>query len=233
MENPPTKEELLQHYQEEYWSQRSTAVEKAIINDNDYRLDPRAIHQVGFVMEKIRCGTISNVLEIGAGAAYASLLLRHRCKDSALNLYACEPGQQWEDYYQRQGVKKIADYFPFETTERFDYVHTSHWLEHVLNLNEALSELNTIINPSGYLFVEVPNTEHFYWDLAIEDTPHIYFFTRRSLVKALKNHSFDCLNIGECGITNLDWKNGISITPDQFGASDKGCWIRGLFKKAG
>lgn len=232
MENPPTKIELQRYYQEEYWSQRSTAVEKATVRDNEYKHDPRAIHQVDFAKEEIHCGTISNVLEIGAGAAYGSLLLRNRCKDSTINLYVCEPGAQWEDYYQRQGTKKIADNFPFETSERFDFVHTSHWLDHTQDLDETLSYLNTIINPSGYIFVEVHNTEHFYWDLPTMDIPHIHFFTRRSLVKAFENHKFDCLKIGEYGITYLDRQNGISVTPDKYGACDKGFWIRGLFKKA-
>lgn len=231
MENPPTKNELRQYYKELYWSLKSTKVRKADVEDNDYRQDPRANHQVDFVLERIHFHGISNVLEIGAGATYASLMLRDRCRNLAINLFTCEPGQQWENYYHRQGIKKIADYFPFDTVERFDYVHTSHCLEHVLDLDETLSELNTTINPSGYLFVEVPNTEHYYWDLPIGDTPHIHFFTRRSLSKAFENHGFTCLNIGEYGITYLERQNGIPVTPDKYGACDKGFWIRALFQK--
>ncbi len=231
MEDRPTEDDLRKYYQDEYWSQRSTTVEKAVISDTDYIVDPRAIHQIDFTMEKVRCDSIFKVLEIGAGAAYASLLLRDKCKKPAMYLYACEPGLQWEDYYQRQDIKKIASYFPFETNERFEYVHTSHWLEHTLNLDETLSKLNAIINPSGHLFVEVPNTEHFYWDLPIGDTPHIHFFTRKSLVMALEHSGFECVKIGEYGITYLDRHNGVLVTSDRHGACEKGFWIRGLFKK--
>lgn len=233
MENPPTTNDLQKYYQDEYWSQRSTTVETAVNNDTDYIKNPRAIHQTDFVMKEIHCSSIINVLEIGAGTAYASLLLRDKCQNSEMHLHACEPGQQWEDYYQRQGIRKVANYFPFETDERFDYVHTSHWLEHTLNLDETLSKLRDIINPSGYLFIEVPNTEHFYWDLPMGDTPHIHFFTAKSLVKALENHDFNCVNVGEYGITYLERKNGVSLTADRYGACEKGFWIRGLFKKTG
>ncbi len=54
-----------------------------------------------------------------------------------------------------------------------------------------------------------------------------------SLVKAFKDHNFDCLNIGEYGISILERQNGISLTPDRYGVCEKGFWIRGLFKKAG
>jgi len=231
MENPPKEDDLQKYYQDEYWSQRATAVEKAANNDASHIANPRAMHQIACVMEEMHCDSIVNMLEIGAGAAYASLFLRDKCQNSAIHLHACEPGQQWEDYYQRKGIKRVANYFPFETNERFDYVHTSHWLEHARNLDETLSKLNAIITPSGYLFIEVPNTEHFYWDLPVGDTPHIQFFTRKSLVKALENYKFECVNVGEYGITYLDKQNGVSVTADRYGACEKGFWIRGLFKK--
>jgi SAM-dependent methyltransferase len=231
MVNPPTEHDLRTYYQDQYWGQRHTTVERAASNDADYLVDPRAIHQVAFVMEEIRCDSIGNMLEIGAGAAYASLLLRARCQESAIALYACEPGQQWEDYYQRQGIEKTADYFPFETDERFDYVHTSHWLEHARSLGETLSELHKMINPLGYLFIEVPNTEHFYWELPGGDTPHVQFFTRESLVSVLNGHSFECVKIGEYGITRADRRDGVCVTADRYGACEKGFWIRGLFRR--
>lgn len=233
LENPPTEIELQRYYQEEYWSDRSTSVEKAVGENDDSIDNPRAIHQIGFALKHINCAEITDVLEVGAGAAYASLLLRHQCKGSTVNLHVCEPGMQWEDYYRKQGIERIASFFPFETAKRFDYVHTSHWLEHVRDLDATLSVLNALINPSGSIFVEVPNTEHFYWDLPIEDVPHIQFFTRGSLVEAFKKHNFDCLDIGEYGITYLERQKGISVTPDRYGACERGFWIRGLFKKAG
>ncbi|MDY7091671.1 MAG: class I SAM-dependent methyltransferase [Acidobacteriota bacterium] len=232
MSNPPGEDDLREYYQDEYWSQRSSTIELSAGSESAYLKNPRAIHQVDFVMERVACDSIVRVLEIGAGAAYASLLLRSKCRGLPI-LHVCETGDQWEDYYRRQGIEKVASYFPFETDERFDYVHASHWLEHVLDLGGVLSVLSGMVRPSGYLFVEVPNTEHFYWDLPGRDTPHIHFFTRESLVKALEGFGFSCLKIGEYGITRLEKHSGVPVTRDRFGACKKGFWIRGLFKRAG
>lgn len=150
-----------------------------------------------------------------------------------MHVHVCEPGRQWDAYYRRQGIEKVADYFPFEATKNFDYVHTSHWLEHALDLRETLATLHAIINPSGFLFVEVPNTEHFYWSLPEADTPHIHFFTRTSLIKAFEKHAFECVNVGEFGITYLDRHNGVAVTDDDYGPREKGGWIRALFRKRG
>lgn len=228
MELPPTKSQLQQYYQNLYWSQRST-----VFKSNSYIHNPRAAHQVDFILDHIHCEDITSILEIGAGAANASQLLREKCKNPSINIYACEPGQQWGNFYRNQNIKKIADYFPFETDMKFDYVHTSHWLEHVLDLDEILSNLNAIINTKGSIFIEVPNTEHYYWDIPMRDTPHIHFFTRKSLIKAFNNNNFECLNIGEYGIKYIEKLSGVTVTPDRYGACENGFWIRALFKKMG
>jgi SAM-dependent methyltransferase len=232
MEDPPTREQLQEYYQGEYWSRRSEDVTQATAEGGEALPDPRAHHQIDLVLQRVPCAEISSVLEIGAGAAFASLLLRDRCGEPAIRLFACEPGRQWESHYRRRGVKKIADYFPFEARERFSYVHTSHWLEHVLDLDETVAALRAILATPGYVFVEVPNTEHFYWELPTVDLPHIHFFTRQSLVRAFEKRGFECLSIGEYGLTTLDKQQGVSELPDCFGAREKGFWIRGLFRMA-
>ncbi|GAJ21743.1 unnamed protein product, partial [marine sediment metagenome] len=135
-------------------------------------------------LREINCSRIKNALEIGAGSAHALILLRDKCDNPSINFYVCELGKQWEEYYKIQRIQKIADFFPFKSDKTFDYIHLSHWLDHVISLNETISELNKIMNPNGYVFVEVHNTEHAYWSLPLNDTPHIHFFTQKSLVEA-------------------------------------------------
>ncbi len=232
MENPPSRQQLQKYYKKAYWSERTEMVEDATVGESDCLNNPRANHQISFLLEDLDCSQIKNVLEIGAGAAYASLLLREKCIGlSDLELHVCEPGKQWGNYYRHQNVNKLADYFPFKTEVKFDHIHTSHWLEHVRDLDETLSDLNSILDQSGSVFVEVPNTEHYYWGLPPEHIPHIHFFTRWSLEKAFELHGFKCLNIGEFGITYPQWHSGAALTPDKFGVGDKGFWIRALFKK--
>jgi SAM-dependent methyltransferase len=229
MEKPPSKEALKKYYSLTYWTHRSDMEIQEKTKDTLWKTDSRAQHQVQFVLDNLSNNKMENILEIGAGAACASLLLRDK-SSGVIKLFTCEPGNQWTEYYRRMGINKIAEYFPFITTERFDYVHTCHWLEHVPNLSETLSELKKIINSAGHIFVEVPNAEHDYWDVFMNDTPHIQFFTKKSLVKAFENFKFTCLACGDFGITCRDWVKGVSISTDDFGPHEKGCWIRAIFK---
>ena len=67
------------------------------------------------------------------------------------------------------------EYFPFKTDIKFDFIHTSHWLEHIVDVNKTMAKINSMLTNKGGLFIEVPNTE-FYWDYPQTDTPHIHFF---------------------------------------------------------
>lgn len=233
MEHPPSDDALQEFYRTAYWGDRPAAVESAVRREEGRRSDPRAVHQVDFVLRHVRCDALERVLEIGAGAAGASLLLRERCRRPDMELCVCEPGRQWDDYYVRRGILKVAAYFPFDAARRFDYVHTSHWLEHVRDLDQTLRDLRKLVRPSGHVFVEVPNTEHDYWELPVRDTPHIHFFTRRSLEAVFAGHGFECIEIGEFGITYGERHRGRPLTPDAYGAREQGFWIRALFRRTG
>ena len=162
MESPPTENALQQYYASIHWSNRSEEVEKATSKDKLYLQDSRALSQIEFVLDKIKNQKISKVLEIGSGAAYASLTLKEKLLSHNPELYVCESGNQWNYQYERHNIKKIANFFPFETKQKFDYIHTSHWLEHVHDLDKTIVSLRDISSASSFLFIEVPNTEHHY-----------------------------------------------------------------------
>jgi SAM-dependent methyltransferase len=231
LETPPSEEKLIKYYQKIYWLYRSDNINDQLLSNNDYKINYRSKHQIDFVQKHIDISRLNDVLEIGAGPANASQLLRDKSCQNKIKINVFETGKQWEDYYKKYDIEKIADYFPSKTGKKFDYIHTSHWLEHVRNLNNTLEELSNIINNSGFLFVEVPNEEHYYWDLQIEDTPHIQFFSKKSLILVMKKHNFECVDIGEYGISYLDRHNGISSNEENDVKSDKGIHIRALFKK--
>ena len=231
MNTPPSKKELKDYYSDQYWSGRLEKTGKSFFTEVDYKGDPRAKIQIETSLNIIAKERINKVLEIGAGPALASLLLRDKCNKPSLKLDVCEPGVIWEEYYKRRGVNKIADYFPFKTRKKYDYIHTSHWLEHVLDLKDVIRSLTDICIKGGFLFVEVPNSTHQYWRLPLKDTPHIHFFTKNSLKRVFEESGFKCLDIKECGISYLERFNGEVLTPDKYGEREKGFHIRAIFKK--
>jgi len=231
MNTPPSEEELKDYYSKQYWSGRLDKTKKASFFEKDYGKDPRAKIQIEFSLEKIDKERIGKILEIGAGSAFASLLLRDKCNEAHLELDVCEPGAIWEEYYKEKEINKIADYFPFKTSKKYDYIHTSHWLEHVLDLKDTIRALNAICEKGGFIFVEIPNSAHKYWHLPLKDTPHIHFFTMTCLKKIFEESGFKCLDIKECGISYLEWFHGEVLTPDKYGEKEKGFHIRAIFEK--
>lgn len=232
MQSPPSVEQLEKYYKQLYWSQRdiSDDMDQWCLGD-DYKNDPRARAQISLILPFVGKSNLTNILEIGAGHAYASLLLRHRLEGRHVTLYACEPGEQWVSYYKKADINKISNFFPFESDLRFDYIHTSHWLEHMSDINATLLALKDAVSRMGFIFVEVPNTDHEYWDLPGDDTPHIQFFTPKSLKELYVKHGFKCLVMEECGIPFNEYSVGKFPTESEYGSRERGFWIRALFQK--
>ena len=75
----------------------------------------------------------------------------------------------------------------------------SHTLEHVRDVNEVLDRLYEILQPDGYLFIEVPGIRsHALGDPMIYfDVEHNYYFDLNSLSKLLKRHTFNIVYADE------------------------------------
>lgn len=116
------------------------------------------------------------------------------------NLYACDSNSV--------RVKRVKDRFPnvkiFQwditdiiTQERFDFVLLNHVLEHIPNTLQVLSEVRYIMNDGALLLIGVPNEGAFFWQLAyklqpksLENTEHIKFFTKKTLIEKSKEAGF-------------------------------------------
>ena len=227
MKNIPDENKLKKYYNKQYWDWRAVDVSEIL---NKYKNDLRSNTQTQLVYKYL--SEINNVLEIGAGAAFASLKLKELFREKnnkEIKLYVCEPGKQWIEYYKEINILKIADFFPFSSDIKFDYIHTSHWIEHVADIKQTVKDLNNLLNENGCLFVEVPNTSKTYWDLNFKDIPHIHFFTKASLKKLMDNNGFNCLYIEECGITIQEYYSKFSV--NHYNKNENGVVIRGVFKK--
>ncbi len=230
MATPPTTFQLEEYYKQQYWSTRPMLTDQVKITKDAFKQDLRAQSQIDFISAYADVNSIKVLLEIGAGPAFASLVLKER-RNNSLVINVCEPGEGWREHYRENSIINISPYFPFESNQKFDYIHTSHWLEHMLDLKDTVIRLNRFLNPSGMIFVEVPNTEYQYWDLPLSDTPHIQFFTPSSLVKVFENHGFECLKVGTFGQTFYEKFKGVPLNENNYKESKNGFWIRSLFRK--
>ena len=147
------------------------------------------------------------VLEIGAGSAAMLILLKKNNKNVILDVV--EPGEQWADYYKKNNINRVSSFFPWKTSISYDYIHTSHWLEHVLDLDSVILSMKSILKKNSYVFIEVPNSNSDYWSNDIKDVPHIHFFSAKSLQILMSKHGFMPVKIGEYGYTNTEFFDSV------------------------
>ncbi|MHB8772532.1 MAG: methyltransferase domain-containing protein [Syntrophales bacterium] len=206
--------ELLEaYYSTGYWQAQGLSADKWH-QTNLYREDARAIGQYRCIRNWVEKFDELNVLEIGAGSAFFSRLLKDMHPGN-VHLNVIEAGVGWEAYYKAIHIQLISKYFPCGSNHKFHYVHTSHWLEHVPNVDDALDKIRGMLTDDGLLFIEVPNCGDEYYLLDNGDTPHISFFTRESLTTLLEKKSFKTLAIDEYGLT-FGESRGRFPEPDKF-----------------
>ena len=214
--------------------------------------DERAIGQFRFVFnetsiidrENILNTTDSlSVLEIGAAEAYISRIILEECNNCSIDVV--EPMKAFDDYYKRHYINKVAEFFPFSTDKKYDYIHTSHWLEHMNDLESTLNILKSMLVLGGAIFVEVPNCTKDYWQEKMrDDHGHIHYFTESSLVSFFISAGFELVKSTTVGLSHPDL-NKYWISPDLLESktlkqgsnsitsnirNETGSYIRALFK---
>jgi len=194
---------LNRYYRSAYWGASGTSTNEKYDEGAPYLTDSRAIGQYTFIRSYFFEGKIEHILEIGAGSALFSRLARHH--HPRVRIDVVEPGYGWEKYYEVNDVEKVSDFFPYSGSRRYGYIHTSHWLEHVIpDMEAVIGAIKNVLVPGGLLFVEVPNCDEEYWDIDQGDIPHIHFFTRQSLALAFEKSGFTLLKIDTFGATNRE-----------------------------
>lgn len=87
---------------------------------------------------------------------------------------------------------------------KFDLITLHHVMEHLVNPAECLMAISKILNPNGFLFIQVPNYVANPFDLIIYD--HCTHFSVRSICNLLKRCGFSA------DIVSTDWlKREISV----------------------
>ena len=214
------------------------------LNNVDYLSDERALGQFNFVQPILSNMKSKRILEIGAAEAFASRIIHKQFESVCIDVV--EPMAEFNEYYQKHNINKVADFFPFNAANIYDYIHTSHWLEHMLDIETTLITLNNMLDRDGLIFVEVPNCTEEYWnEKMMDDHGHIHYFTEKSLTAFFLSSGFELVKIGTFGLTHANlnkyWvspklldkktleRGSKSITNNIL--TKDGAYIRALFKK--
>ena len=201
LKNTLCEEDLRQYYSNIFWNPQMDLYFKNETKDSKNRADG----QFSLISKYLKKIEKMKILEIGAGSALVGKkFLMH---NNNVQLDVVETGENWTSYYEKEGIKRIAHFYPDDHIKKYDLIITSHWLEHIIDLKLILNSLYNNLNTHGILFVEVPNCDSLYWQNDIKDTPHLHFFTKNSLETLFSNDQFEVLFIDNFGLTNGEFYN--------------------------
>lgn len=173
-------------------------------NESLYLEDIRSIGQYNFVKDELRNFSKINMLEIGAGGALFSRLLRKKHQGQVF-LNVVEAMDFWVPYYNELGIKLVGKFFPEnEIDQKFQYIHVSGCLLYLYNLFDAIIKLRDLLTDDGLLFIMDENSNSEWYSLDRVDTPTIHSFTKESLAKLMENYNFNVLQLQEYGLTHKE-----------------------------
>jgi len=220
----PSNDKLKEYYEDFYW----TSYRNKSVKFNDYYLyDERAIHQTNTIKNNININ-INEILEIGGADCNASLNLKESLKNNKIKIYNCD-SLIWKNYCDKNNINHLSTEEFSKSKKKFDLIISSHQLEHVRDITEALTNFINHLKKGGYIFIEVPNTNFIYWNMPILDTPHLYFFTKKSLQNCLEKFELDLISVQTFGNSYEDLLNKKKQNYEIH--RDDGAYLKALFKK--
>jgi 2-polyprenyl-3-methyl-5-hydroxy-6-metoxy-1,4-benzoquinol methylase len=133
-------------------------------------------------------------LDVGAGPGIGADTFR-RLNDK-IKLTAMELDEDSAKHLQAKNIRHIKESITIDgidarLSDRFDLIILSHVLEHfsLYSLPMVVKNLASLLNPGGYLFIEVPycpvNKDFF----NIDQSPHLLFFNDSSVSQLVQSHT--------------------------------------------
>jgi SAM-dependent methyltransferase len=150
------------------------------------------------------------VIEVGCGdASFTEDLAKYSSRVTAIDISA---GQIEENGRRLPAITflqhDVSERFPFADGE-FEVVWCSEVLEHLFDPSFAVREMHRILRPGGRLLLTVPYhgglknvlIALFKWDEHFTpQSPHIRFYTNRTLAGIVREAGFGSLRIKTCGM---------------------------------
>jgi hypothetical protein len=154
-----------------YYKEFNNYKKGTIYSDKDERCDR-------YLKDKLQNQNIRTIIDYGSGNGKLKALL------SVSDLYEVEE----YDIGMEQPNKK------------YDCLILSHVLEHIYDIDKFIETISLNINENGFIYIEVPNAEHY--DKITDICPlqeinleHINFFSKYALNKLLMRHDYYAVSL--------------------------------------
>ncbi len=138
----------------------------------------------------------ATIVEIGCGTGG---VLQELSNFNYTNLFGIDPISNCLDSIDSNRIKtQIGTSYNTQLTNKYaDCVIFSHVMEHIVDINSTMIEINRILKNNGVVIVEVPNVEEGYsfdnsplWDMIME---HINYFSSHTLKTLFQFYGFNTL----------------------------------------
>ena len=184
-------------------SQKTSEIDIAHLdNIRQYNFD-KIISQI----HKIFGGKKVNILDIGCGTG----LFMKMAADHGFNILGIEPNKSMFDIASARDLEVREGLFPdvLETQQKFDVIILNDVFEHLENIEELLSAISKHLSEGGQLIINLPSAKGIIffiakylaimgyrrpWDRLWQKmfyTPHLHYFSTRSLKAFLGNNGFE------------------------------------------
>lgn len=176
-----SEQELMDYYTNDYWIMNLGELEPAESNRTKitYKL----------LQDHIGFETIKTVIEFGSASAHISRYLKS--KEPQVIFDIVDPGIIWKDVLKKEIRDAYHDVNEITTT--YDLLVSSHALEHISNLDEYFHKFKSLLNPGGYLYFEIPNSEErdvIFGPQPDFHLPHTYFYSQKAFEGIAAKYGF-------------------------------------------
>ncbi len=188
-------EKISNLYKKSYWDERTS--EKSInSNFSDINSEGKKRNWLSqFAYCKQFFKEKKDILEIGSGAGQATLWF----ENEGFNIIGIEPDPRNVKLINailKKGNCINSKIENMSLEQEFDIIWMVHVLEHLIDPINALIRIKKNMKLNSIFFIEVPNCENDEMlNASINENPHVYHFTKRSLENIVKKIGFKIIKI--------------------------------------
>jgi len=152
-------------------------------------LEDKNLNYLLYLSTLVDFSKIKNLYDFGGGYGDLGYLLKK--KFPHLELFCTENDENCKNILNKRSYKNFEKLEDINT--KFDMIITTHSLEHLTDTS-IFFKFNNILKPNGLVFFEIPNCPKEYFNGRPYDSPHLLFYTRKSMNKIAKIHNMEFIN---------------------------------------
>ena len=137
----------------------------------------------------------ANLLDYGCGKSSMGKKIGEQ--HDGVSVFLFDVSNSYKKYWEKiTSFEKTATYdIPESWNAKFDIITSFFSLEHINDVSGCLERMNALLNPSGEVYIVVPNVLNNVADLVVID--HVNHFTALSIETALKRANFSNIVVDE------------------------------------